>query len=132
MKTPSTSNHVYEAAVPAILQNIRKPRFLMHVRDEMGEMPELVVECLLEHGRMRLEQLVAQAASKMQEEPGNLRASVVGAMASAVHARYVERAPPTTLPVPEKVLALPFPSPLPSAISCHVPRLSSPPFFCYA
>lgn len=48
---------MYEVAVGSICQTLRNPRFLMHVRDESGELPELVVECLLEHGRLRVEQV---------------------------------------------------------------------------
>ncbi len=57
IRSPSSSTFVYEVAVGSICQTLRNPRFLMHVRDESGELPELVVECLLEHGRLRVEQV---------------------------------------------------------------------------
>lgn len=48
--------HVYQADVGRILQSIRAPLFLQHVRDRLGdsgEAAEAIVEALLEHGRLR-------------------------------------------------------------------------------
>jgi len=102
LRGPASSAYMYEAAVGAICLNIRKPRFLMHLRDEAGELPELVLECLLENGRLRTQQVVALVASKMEVGVDSIRSEVVGAITSLVHAHYLERAPPSTLPVPEK------------------------------
>ncbi len=48
-----------DASVPDWLPSVRPdwpcraPRFLTHVRDEMGDLSEVVVHKLLEHGRLR-------------------------------------------------------------------------------
>lgn len=34
-------------------ERCRKPQLLMHIRDEMGEVPEYIIEGLVENGRLR-------------------------------------------------------------------------------
>lgn len=57
LRAAESSVYVYEAATGAILQSLRKPKFLVYIRDNSGELAELVLESLLEHGRMRVEQV---------------------------------------------------------------------------
>lgn len=103
LRSAESSQCVYEAAPAAILQSLRKPRFLVYIRDQGGELAEMIIESLLEHGRLRMEQLVAQAAAKQaQGSAEEVRSEVTGKMMSLVQSRFVERAPPASLPLPLK------------------------------
>lgn len=105
------SYFIYQPQIDAILQLIRKPKYLLHVKEEVGEVAESIVEVLLEHGRLRLDQIVSAVASKQHKGEEHEQADEAAALAelgdsvrsqfmSLVHSHYVERAPPATLPPP--------------------------------
>lgn len=106
MRGPGPSYFLYEAALPNILQILRVPRFLTHMFDEHGNDAAWMVFSLIEHGRLRWDQL-AQAvrehvagdgneAEAEHADPDKLR----NLFRSLVMERYIERVPACTLPPP--------------------------------
>ncbi|GAB4814781.1 hypothetical protein N2152v2_001827 [Parachlorella kessleri] len=105
LRGPGPAYQLYEAATDRILQSIRAPRFLTHIRDEMGDLAELVVHKLLAHGRLRAEQLISAVQSDNEQqatEEGERERTGNGPPATELHAtfvslvkaRYVERLHP--------------------------------------
>ncbi|GMH42024.1 hypothetical protein BSKO_09943 [Bryopsis sp. KO-2023] len=96
-------DYVYDVHIDKILQILRKPWFLLHIRDEMGEIAERVVEGLVETGRLRLDQVISSVAGQTGESAEAVKDKTVQALVSLIRAHYVERAPPCDLPLkPEK------------------------------
>lgn len=103
------TEQLYEADLPRMLQIMRMPRFIEHVRSEFGARPEWgetsvsVIQTLLHHGRLRLSQLPhavrSLRAAADEEEEVNPRA-MLSAVKALIQSRLVERVPPCTLPPP--------------------------------
>lgn len=53
-------------------------RFMVHIREEFGEKHEIVIQGLLEHGRLRMDQLIEYAAPRMNDTPEQARATLTG------------------------------------------------------
>ena len=53
----------YEAILSNIIQRIRFPKFLAHTKDKFGNEGELILEELIEHGCLSMEQSVKQATT---------------------------------------------------------------------
>ncbi|KAL4446224.1 hypothetical protein ABPG77_003031 [Micractinium sp. CCAP 211/92] len=105
LRGPGPSYHVYEAALPRILQSLRVPRFLTHIADELGQESVRLIHNLLEHGHLRWDQLLKAVCSEAAEEGGEEEAPpdpeiLANKFRSLVLERYVERAPPCNLPPP--------------------------------
>ena len=104
------TEQLYEADLPRMLQIMRMPRFIEHVRTEFGEQPEWgetcisVVQSLLHHGRLRLAQLPhavrSMRAAAGEEEVDVPARTMLNAVKALINARLVERVPPCTLPPP--------------------------------
>eukprot|EP00241_Pyramimonas_parkeae_P015426 CAMPEP_0114289966 /NCGR_PEP_ID=MMETSP0059-20121206/7668_1 /TAXON_ID=36894 /ORGANISM="Pyramimonas parkeae, Strain CCMP726" /LENGTH=549 /DNA_ID=CAMNT_0001411299 /DNA_START=77 /DNA_END=1726 /DNA_ORIENTATION=+ len=85
---------MYAALLPAVLRRLRHPRFMVHIREEFGEKHEIVIQGLLEHGRLRMDQLIEYAAPRMNDTPEQAQGAVEEALAELVSEHFVERAPP--------------------------------------
>eukprot|EP00250_Pteridium_aquilinum_P018599 c24132_g3_i2 orf=87-1721(+) len=84
---------LYVAVVSNILHRMRFPKFLMLVREDLGEEAETLIEGLLEHGRLSLEQLVQRAAARSSKTESEVELSLKETFGNLVRAHYVERCP---------------------------------------
>ncbi|KAI5072187.1 hypothetical protein GOP47_0012293 [Adiantum capillus-veneris] len=89
----------YVAILSNILHRMRFPKFLMLVREDLGEEAEALTEGLLEHGRLSLEQLTQRAAARSSKTEAEIEQTLRETFANLVRAHYVERCP-----APEPVL----------------------------
>lgn len=115
-RRPPISQTLYEADLPAILQNLRKPSLLVHMRDESmdpgaangegdqglstGEVNEALMKMLLEQGRLNLDQVIAAAAQHLEQPVDQARELLQRHFLGLVQKRYVERAPGCHEPPP--------------------------------
>lgn len=104
---PSKLFTSYIAVVRNILHRMRFPKFLVLVREDLGEEAEALIEGLLEHGRLSLEQLIQRAAARSSKTEAEVEHSLKETFGNLVRAHYVERCPaPEPLlppkPPPEK------------------------------
>ncbi|KAG2501534.1 hypothetical protein HYH03_000041 [Edaphochlamys debaryana] len=100
IRGPRPSVYVYEALVDRVLQIIRYARFLLHIRDEAGEVAEHIVAQLLQEGRLRMDQVLGSVAARMQKPQEEVADSIRNTFISLVQAHYVERSAPCSLPPP--------------------------------
>lgn len=90
----SDDDVVYKIEIDDILHRLRYPRFLLHVRECLGKTHELLLEGLLEHGRLRSHQLFARAsASPGYDRDSNQGKSLEDIFGELVEGRFVERVP---------------------------------------
>jgi len=61
---------LYEALTDHILHRLRFPRFLQHIKECMSTDHELIIDGLLEHGRLGLEQLINTVRRKRTSRGG--------------------------------------------------------------
>jgi len=92
------SDAVYHIDVDTILHRLRYPRFLLHVRECMGETHENLLEGLLEHGRLSARRIVEPPESRSRISAGSaasddFRARRASAFEDLVEERFVERVP---------------------------------------
>ncbi|KAL3143158.1 hypothetical protein ABBQ38_002018 [Trebouxia sp. C0009 RCD-2024] len=113
-RRPPISIPLYEADLPAILQSLRKPSLLVHIRDESlgpasttpgeeftaGEVNEVIMQSLLEQGRLRLDQLINSVANKLDKPVDQMRDLLQRHFFGLVKSRYIERAPGCAEPPP--------------------------------
>ncbi|DBB01687.1 TPA: hypothetical protein ACH3X1_000319 [Trebouxia sp. C0004] len=115
-RRPPISQTLYEADLPAILQNLRKPSLLVHIRDESsgpavageeadqslsaGEVNEALMKMLLEQGRLNLDQVIAAAAQNLEQPVEEARELLQRHFLGLVQKRYIERAPGCHEPPP--------------------------------
>ncbi|KAG0555076.1 hypothetical protein KC19_12G142600 [Ceratodon purpureus] len=90
---PARTSTSYVAISDNILHRMRFPKFLMVVREELGEEAESLVEGLLEHGRLTLEQIIQRTAAKAGKAEGQLAKEVKETFRSLVEAHFIERCP---------------------------------------
>lgn len=76
-----------------ILHRMRFPKFLLAVREDLGEEAESLVEGLLEHGRLTLEQITQRTAAKAGKTEAEVVKGVKETFAKLVAARFIERCP---------------------------------------
>ncbi|KAG2453942.1 hypothetical protein HYH02_002145 [Chlamydomonas schloesseri] len=101
LRGPRPSFHLYEANTDRVLQIIRHPRFLLHIKDEAGEVAEAVIGQLLQEGRLRMDQVLGSVAARLGKAlDKETRDGISNTFISLVQAHYVERSPPCTLPPP--------------------------------
>ncbi|KAL4423849.1 hypothetical protein ABPG75_001150 [Micractinium tetrahymenae] len=105
LRGPGPSYYLYEVALPRILQSLRVPRFLTHIADDHGQESVRLIHNLLEHGRLRWDQLLKAVCSEAAEEgegeePPPDPEVLANKFRSLVMERYVERVPPCNLPPP--------------------------------
>ncbi|KAK9828834.1 hypothetical protein WJX72_002313 [[Myrmecia] bisecta] len=109
LRVAAASYYLYEPATAAILQNLRKPRFLLLVKDEYvnaqtgedGTIHETIVEVLLENGRLTLEQIILATAEKLEQTGEEGRASIKRRIMHLMHDHLLEQAPPCDMPRPD-------------------------------
>ena len=90
----SDDDVVYKIEIDDILHRLRYPRFLLHARECLGKTHELLLEGLLEHGRLRSHQLFARAsASPGYDRDSNQGKSLEDIFGELVEGRFVERVP---------------------------------------
>lgn len=90
----SDDDVVYKIEIDDILHRLRYPRFLLHVRECLGKTHEMLLEGLLEHGRLRSHQLFARAsASPGYDRDSNQGKSLEDIFGELVEGRFVERVP---------------------------------------
>jgi len=130
MKSRRASFHAYEACPDRIIQTVRYARFILHIKKELGEVAEKIIEALLENGRLRFDQLssavtarcahllsaeadnVDQPESSSSADSPNTNSSITpppavnleerirNVFVSLVQSYYIERVPPCDLPPP--------------------------------
>jgi DNA-directed RNA polymerase III subunit RPC3 len=61
---PQRVSTSYIALTDNILHRLRFPKFLVLVKEDVGDQAEALIEGLLEHGRLTLEQLIQRAAAR--------------------------------------------------------------------
>ena len=84
----------YEIQMGHVLHRLRYPRFLLHVRECMSETHVILLEGLLEHGRLRSHQLFARAtASPDYAEQEKSAVPLDKVFSQLVEGRFVERVP---------------------------------------
>lgn len=91
----------YIAVIDNILHRVRFPKFLVIVRDEIGDEAESLLEGLLEHGRLTLEQVVQRAAARQGKAEAEVETLQKQTFAALVRSHYIERCPasePTVAP----------------------------------
>ncbi|KAG9451911.1 hypothetical protein H6P81_004815 [Aristolochia fimbriata] len=81
----------YMALFDNILHRVRFPKFIAVVAERFDKMCESLLEGLLEHGRLTLEQVMMRAMSKRTEGNADLLRT---SFTKLVHAHFVERCPP--------------------------------------
>ncbi|KAL2652424.1 hypothetical protein R1flu_020552 [Riccia fluitans] len=84
-----------------ILHRTRFPKFLSIVRDELGGEAEALLEGLLEHGRLTLEQVIQRAAARAGKAEAEVELPLKQTFAALVRSHYIERCPtpePTVAP----------------------------------
>jgi DNA-directed RNA polymerase III subunit RPC3 len=69
----------------------RYPRFLLHIKDEMGEEAERILEILLQTGRLSLEQIVKAVAGRLEQDASTVSERVQNIFMSMVQSHYIER-----------------------------------------
>eukprot|EP00249_Psilotum_nudum_P011992 c23514_g1_i1 orf=77-1750(+) len=89
----------YICIVENILHRMRFPKFLTLVREEFGEEAEALIEGLLEHGRLTLEQLIQRGAARSGKGESEVEKPLKETFASLVRSHFIERCP-----LPEPVL----------------------------
>lgn len=95
----SRSQTQYVALVDITLQRLRFPKFMMHIRETLGQETEALLQGLLEHGRLSVEQLLQRAMAHASNSEAELGRAVKRALSSLVRGQYVERCP-----VPEPIV----------------------------
>lgn len=90
---PSKVFTSYIAVVRNILHRMRFPKFLVLVHEDLGEEAEALIEGLLEHGRLSLEQLIQRAAARSSKTEAEVEHSLKETFGNLVRAHYVERCP---------------------------------------
>eukprot|EP00798_Chlamydomonas_sp_ICE-L_P005373 gene5373-5593_t len=109
--------HLYLAHVDSIIQIVRMPKFLLHIKEEMDETAEFIVQLMQQHGRLRaaeytvqlmqphgrltVEQIIKGVAGRMQQPPEELREVIRNTFISLVQSHYIERVPTCSIPVPK-------------------------------
>ena len=84
----------YEIELDNVLHRLRYPRFLLHVRECMSKTHELLLEGLLEHGRLRTHQLYSRVtASPEYDETTKAEIALEKAFGELVEGRFVQRVP---------------------------------------
>eukprot|EP00741_Cyanophora_paradoxa_P020046 tig00021221_g19348.t1 len=105
----------YHIAADNILHRLRFPRFAAHVKLRFGQRSEAIIDELVQHGRLGVDQLTQQAERALTQslltldeplEPGDEREALRDCFVELVRHRYIERVPPLGLPV--------SPAPVPS------------------
>lgn len=97
---PKPSVPVYEVQVDRVLQMLRHSRFLLHIKDEAGDVAEHIVAVLLQEGRLRMDQILGSVAARMGQAQEEVADQIRNNFITLVQAHYVERSPPCTLPPP--------------------------------
>ncbi|KXZ55574.1 hypothetical protein GPECTOR_2g1123 [Gonium pectorale] len=97
---PRPSLPVYEAHMDRVLQIIRHTRFLLHIKDEVGEVAEHIVAQLLQEGRLRMDQILGSVAARLGKPQVEVADTIRNTFISLVQGHYVERCPPCSLPPP--------------------------------
>ena len=114
-----TTEQLYEADLPRMLQILRMPRFVEHVRalftaQPWGEVAVAVTQAILVQGRLQMKQLpdavksvrTSSGEAEVEREGGGgdqggvLPAHLLSAVKALVRARLIERVPPSALPPP--------------------------------
>ncbi|KAH7416484.1 hypothetical protein KP509_14G093600 [Ceratopteris richardii] len=83
----------YVSIMRNILHRMRFPKFLMLVREDLGEEAEALIEGLLEHGRLTVEQLIQRAAARSNKTESEIECSLRETFSVLVRAHYIERCP---------------------------------------
>ncbi|CAK9225893.1 unnamed protein product [Sphagnum troendelagicum] len=84
---------LYIALTDNILHRMRFPKFLVLVKEDVGDQAEALVEGLLEHGRLTLEQLIQQAAALAGKAEGEVATVVKDCFQRLLANHYIERCP---------------------------------------
>ncbi|KAK9908400.1 hypothetical protein WJX75_007290 [Coccomyxa subellipsoidea] len=95
---------LYHADTGAIISILRRPRILQHVQREFGgpgdsDLVVKIIEVLLAHGRLRLDQVVAAVAARLGRPEGEVRGDMHARFVSLINSRYIERVPPADMPL---------------------------------
>ncbi|GLJ17016.1 hypothetical protein SUGI_0294400 [Cryptomeria japonica] len=91
----------YSAIVNNILHRMRFAKFLALTREHLGEESESLLEGLLEHGRLTLEQLIQRAVAQSGKGESEIEGPLKETFSGLVRSHFIERCP-----VPEPVLPL--------------------------
>ena len=75
LQTSANHDVEYEIETDHILHRLRYPRFLLHIREYIGETHEFYLETLLEHGRLRSRHLIALVSQELGGTVGFWRVS---------------------------------------------------------
>ena len=101
-KSAATSSSIvtyaYACSAHRVCQRLSYPAFLMHARDEMGSLAELIVRILINHGRLSYARLATKLARKLRQiavkgQQCNRTDDILYVFRAMVEARFVERAP---------------------------------------
>jgi DNA-directed RNA polymerase III subunit RPC3 len=84
---------LYIALTDNILHRMRFPKFLVLVKGDVGDQAEAIVEGLLEHGRLTLEQLIQRAAARAGKAEGEVATVVKDCFQRLLANHYIERCP---------------------------------------
>eukprot|EP01023_Acetabularia_acetabulum_P007518 TRINITY_DN1327_c0_g1_i2.p1 TRINITY_DN1327_c0_g1~~TRINITY_DN1327_c0_g1_i2.p1 ORF type:complete len:516 (+),score=51.71 TRINITY_DN1327_c0_g1_i2:39-1586(+) len=103
LKGPGSQTTVYIAQIHRVVQIIRYPRFLNHVKLEHGEVAQKLVQILLENGRLSQDGIVTYTLGELGgDEVSN--EEVKQAFQEMVLEQYIEQCPPANLPPPQQLL----------------------------
>lgn len=83
----------YHILLDRILHRIRFPRMLAHVRDCLGAAHELLLEGLLEHGRLREDQLLERTTTIIQTQQVASHDELMLACAQLAESNFIEPVP---------------------------------------
>ncbi|KAK3249464.1 hypothetical protein CYMTET_41109 [Cymbomonas tetramitiformis] len=95
----------YGADKDKIIQRLRHPRFLVHIREDCGERAECILQSVLENGRLRLDQMLEYVADKEKRTVEEAKGEVEETMCELINNHFLERAP-TGTPAPPKCEAM--------------------------
>jgi DNA-directed RNA polymerase III subunit RPC3 len=90
---PQRVSTSYIALTDNILHRLRFPKFLVLVKEDVGDQAEALIEGLLEHGRLTLEQLIQRAAARGGKAVGEVATAVKDCFGKLLSNHYVERCP---------------------------------------
>ncbi|OVA01687.1 RNA polymerase III Rpc82 [Macleaya cordata] len=83
----------YTTIFENILHRMRFSKFLAIVSEELDKECEELLEGLLQHGRLTLEQIILRAISKQNDGNSNIQDALRASFVKLVNAHYVERCP---------------------------------------
>ena len=95
-RRPSEGYVVYEARLIGALQMLRYPRYMLHIRDTVGIVAEVIIKVLMRDKVLSFDTIVEKAYAELSEEHHDRKGgvNVEDVLIDLIEEHYVERSPP--------------------------------------